>query len=144
MIELFESWQLNSQLHENIQEPLHVQLFENYDQVMRNIQFAIENKMVCIMDYKGEQGTKVVPGTRYIEPYTLGYDSKGNTMLRAWLIKGISRSGRINPRLVPGWRMFRVDRTHFFNPTMEKFTVPRKGYNPEDKNMTEVTVTASF
>jgi predicted DNA-binding transcriptional regulator YafY len=126
------------------EETQYVQLFENYDQNLRNIEFAIQNKMVCSMNYRGEPGTRVVPGTRYIEPYALGVDSNGNTLLRAWLIRGVSRSGRINPRLVPGWRMFRVDRINMFNPTLQKFTVARKGYNPDDKNMEEVTFSAKF
>ena len=125
-------------------ELMHLALYENYEQNLRNIEFAIENKMVCTMDYRGKPGDNVLPGSRYIEPYALGVDSNGNTLLRAWLIRGISRSGRINPRLVPGWRLFRVDRIRAFNPTLQKFTVARKGYNPEDKNMSEVTFSASF
>lgn len=121
-----------------------VALFENYAMNLEKLEDSISNKFVCKIDYKGEIGTKILPGSRLIEPYALGVDSNGNTLLRAWLISGISRSGRIDPKLVPGWRLFRLDRIRSINPTLQKFLVARKGYNPDDKNMTEVTFSATF
>ena len=121
-----------------------VALFENYAMNLEKLEDSIYNKFVCKIDYKGEIGTKILPGSRLIEPYALGVDSNGNTLLRAWLISGISRSGRIDPKLVPGWRLFRLDRIRSINPTLQKFLVARKGYNPDDKNMTEVTFSATF
>lgn len=125
-------------------ELVHVAIFENYAMNLEKLEDAITNKFVCRIDYKGEMGTKILPGSRLIEPYAIGVDSNGNTLIRAWLISGISRSGKINPKLVPGWRLFRLDRINSVNPTLQKFLVARKGYNPDDKNMSEVTFSASF
>ena len=122
----------------------HVALYENFTQVTNNLNFAITNKMICSIDYRGKPGSRILQGIRLIEPYALGFDSKGNMLVRAWMLKGISRSGRINPRLVPGWRLYRVEKIRSCNPVLQKFTVPRKGYNPKDSIMREVTIAAAF
>ena len=120
------------------------ELNENFDDTMIKLQDAITNKFVCTFYYKGEQKGIVDDGYRYVEPYALGVNKHGNTVLRAWLIKGTSRTGKIDPTLVPGWRLFRVDRIEILNQTLQKFTSPRKGYNADDQGMTEVTYSAQF
>lgn len=111
---------------------------------MEKLESAIDNKFVCTIDYRGEPKTKILPGMRVIEPYALGTDKHGNTLLRAWLIRGYSRSGKINPNLVPGWRLFRVDRMTIVTPSLQKFTVPKKGYTAQDSMMKEVLHSATF
>lgn len=117
---------------------------ENFNDTMVKLQDAITNKFVINFYYKGERKGTVDDGYRYVEPYTLGVNKHGNTVLRGWLIKGISRSGKIDPSLVPGWRLFRVDRIEIVSPTLQTFTSSRPGYNSEDKGMTEITFSANF
>lgn len=121
----------------------HVALYEAYSQMVTKLEDAMNNKFVCRIDYRAESGN-VLNGVRMIEPVALGVDSSGTTLLRAWLIRGISKTGRIDPRLVPGWRLFRVDRIRTMTPTLEKFLKARKGYNADDKIMSEVMVSVKF
>lgn len=119
-------------------------LLENNSQNVEKLEDLVANKLTCTIDYAGISPTDILRGIRVIEPYTVGVGEKGETYLRAWLIKGVSRTGRINPRLVPGWRLFRVDRIRTINPSLQKFTVPRKGYTDKDSAMKEITFTAAF
>jgi predicted DNA-binding transcriptional regulator YafY len=119
-------------------------LYEDFREILDKLQTAIRKKMVCIIYYQGEPGDGVEPGTRYIEPYALGISSKGNMVVRAWLIKGVSRTGKINPKLVPGWRLFKVNRIKTLDQTLEKFAKSRPDYNPEDEHMTKVITAAKF
>jgi len=135
----------NSNLHESLTiQDGYVMLYEDFNNVMTKLEDAITNKFVCTIYYKGERPGLVDDGYRYIEPYALGVNIQGNTVVRGWLIKGTSRSGKRDSSLVPGWRLFRVDRISEINPTLQKFTVPRKGYNSQDSKMSEVTFFADF
>lgn len=136
-------------LNENfIEEPQHVALYEGFSETMQFIEDAIRNKLVCKIDYRGDPEARrrgdVLSGIRVIEPYALGVNGKGNNVVRAWLIMGVSKTGRRNPRLVPGWRLFRIDRIRSITTSLEKFTVPKKGYNRNDKGMTQVMFAATF
>jgi hypothetical protein len=83
---------------------------------------AIEKREVLSVLYGG--------GRRLIEPFTLGYGSKGQTLLRAYQVSGFSRSG------VPsGWKLFSVSELTSFSPTGSKYVGPRPGYNPNDSVM---------
>jgi predicted DNA-binding transcriptional regulator YafY len=113
-------------------------------QTMEKLEDLINNKLACTVDYRGENARDVLNGIRVIEPYAVGVSENGETYLRAWLIRGISKSGRVNPRLVPGWRLFKVDRIRSVSPTLQKFTIPRKGYKAEDSSMSEVLFSATF
>ena len=119
-------------------------LLENYEQTLVKLEDLIDNKLTCSIDYRGERIGDILDGIRIIEPYVVGKSSKGEPLLRAWLIKGMSRTGRIDPRLVPGWRLFRIDRIRSISPTLQKFTIPRIGYNSEDSGMTEISFAAIF
>ncbi len=112
--------------------------------IMEKLEDLINNKLICTVDYRGEKLGDVLNGIRVIEPYTVGVSENGEIYLRAWLIRGISKSGRINPRLVPGWRLFKVNRIRSVSPTLQKFLIPKKGYNNEDSAMSEVLFTATF
>jgi predicted DNA-binding transcriptional regulator YafY len=133
-----------SKLNENDSNVNYVMLRESYNDTMTKLENAITNKFECTIYYKGEIKGVVDDGYRYIEPYALGVNKQGNTVLRAWLKKGMSRSGKIDPSLVPGWRLFRIDRISIITPTLAKFTTPRKGYNSEDNGMTEINFAAKF
>ena len=119
-------------------------LLESLEQTMEKLEDAITNKSVCTIYYRGERKGTVDDGYRYIEPYALGVNQKGNIVVRAWLIKGTSRTGKIDPSLVPGWRLFRVDRISIITLTHQTFTTPHKGYNAEDTGMVEVNFAATF
>ena len=135
--ELFES--LTTEISSD-----HVMLREDFNNTMTILKNAIQNKFVCTIYYKGERKGVIDDGYRYIEPYALGVNDKGNTVLRAWLLKGKSRRGRIDPRQVPGWRLFRIDRISTISTSLATYKVPRKGYNAQDSHMTEVTYSAKF
>ena len=122
----------------------HVMLREDFNTTMTLLKNAITNKFICTIYYKGERKGLVDDGYRYIEPYALGVNQKGNNVLRAWLLKGKSRRGRIDPKQVPGWRLFRIDRINSISTSLGTFTVPRKGYNADDNGMTEVMYAAKF
>lgn len=119
-------------------------LLENVDQAIDKLEDIVANKIACSIDYRGEDPNDPLRGIRFIEPYTVGVSENGKMYLRAWLIKGVSKTGRKDPRLVPGWRLFRVDRIKSINPTLQKFTVAKKGYSDQDPMMSEILFSASF
>lgn len=120
------------------------QLFEGSIEKLQKLQDAINNKFVCIIDYRGEVEGKVDNGIRYIEPFVIGANRLGNTLIRAWMIKGVSRTGKIDPSLVPGWRLYLLDRIFNVDTTLENFSTPRKGYNAKDKKMTDIITSVTF
>jgi predicted DNA-binding transcriptional regulator YafY len=122
----------------------HVMLREDYNSNLTVLKNAITNKFVCTIYYRGEQKGVVDDGYRYIEPVAIGVNKSGNTVVRAWLTKGKSRTGKIDRSLVPGWRLFRLDRISSISTSLQTFTVARKGYNARDKHMTEVMFSAKF
>lgn len=134
----------SSLLENKIIENDFVMLRENYTNNMSILKNAIQNKFVCTIYYKGERKGLIDDGIRFIEPYALGVNKSGNTVLRAWLLKGKSRRGRIDPKQVPGWRLFRIDRISSISTSLQAFSVPRKGYNDEDEGMTDVMYAAQF
>jgi hypothetical protein len=132
-------------LNESVQELEHVALYEAFNNTMDALEDAITNKTVCVIYYKGERKGIVDDGYRYIEPVAVGPSDSlnGNIVVRAWLQKGTSRTGKIDPSLVPGWRLFRVDRISIITPTHDVFTI-RKGYNADDSGMSEINFAATF
>lgn len=123
-------------------------LNENFDNTVAILKNAIENKYICTIYYKGEQKGVVDDGYRFIEPCAIGMNEQGNTVLRAWLIKGVTRSGKIDPSLVPGWRLFRIDRIKNIASTFGSFgefsKKPHKGYNSHDNGMVEVYYSVKY
>jgi hypothetical protein len=85
---------------------------------------AIRLKHVVCLVYRG--------GVREVEPYVYGRNSAGDELLRAYQLRGASRSG------TPGWKMFRVDDISSATVTFEPFTAPRAGYDPADAVITFV------
>jgi predicted DNA-binding transcriptional regulator YafY len=134
----------NFSINESEEFDNHVMLFEDYNSTMTMLKNAINDKFVCSIYYRGEKPGIVDDGYRTIEPYAIGPNESGNVVVRAWLIKGKSKTGKIDPSLVPGWRLFRIDRIKSISTSLQTFTKPRKGYNAKDSHMTEVTFAAKF
>lgn len=113
---------------------------------------------------EGDDDNEIVkPGFRLIEPYVFGYGySHGGEIhhatrgyLRGYLImssqkdrnsnlhkikrKSISKSNR-----KPLWRMFRIDRIHTWQMFNWKVPKPRNGYNPNDRMIADIIVSAKF
>jgi hypothetical protein len=62
-----------------------------------------------------------------------GRDAGGGELLRAYQLRGPSRSGE-----TAGWKMFHVEDISQLAVTFEPFTTPRAGYAPVDKVITFV------
>ena len=85
---------------------------------------AIRLRRVVRFTYRG--------GVREVEPYVYGRNGTGDELLRAYQLRGVSRSGE-----TAGWKMFRVDDITSLSVTFEPFTA-RAGYDPVDKVITFV------
>ncbi len=110
---------------------------------INDLQDSIKKKKLVIIYYDGkDNGGK---GLRTIEPVCLGYSKKDNLVLRAWEREGASYSEKNENNILPGWRLFRVDKIFTLSPTMDNFNEMRPYYNPNgDKSMTRVLVNAVF
>lgn len=108
-----------------------------------DLQRAIKNNDVIIITYDGDEpGGK---GYRTVYPVCLGRSLKGNLVLRAYEPEGASHSVAIGKKVLPGWRLFRVDKTFTFRRTGETFTTLPSNYNPNgDKSMTTVYINATI
>ncbi len=104
---------------------------------------SIRKKKVVNIYYDGkDNGGK---GYRTIEPVCLGVSKKGKLVLRAWEREGSSYSAQNEGNILPGWRLFRLDKIFTYTPTLDTFTEVRPGYNPNgDKSMTTVYLNAKF
>lgn len=80
---------------------------------------AIRLRRVIRFQYHG--------GVREVEPHCYGRSSVGDELLRAYQLRGVSRSGE-----PAGWKMFRVDEIFGLSVTFETFMAPRAGYDPAD------------
>jgi predicted DNA-binding transcriptional regulator YafY len=126
-----------------------VKLLDNLKHIINEIasindlQDSIKKKKLVIIYYDGkDNGGK---GLRTIEPVCLGYSKKDNLVLRAWEREGASYSEKNENNILPGWRLFRVDKIFTLSPTMDNFNEMRPNYNPNgDKSMTRVLVNAVF
>jgi predicted DNA-binding transcriptional regulator YafY len=108
-----------------------------------DIQRGIKQKMVMVINY--DDNKPEAKGYRSVEPVCLGYSKAGNLVLRAWEREGASYSAAKEGNVLPGWRLFRVDKILTFKPTMDNFTEMRPNYNPNgDKLMTRVIINAVF
>jgi hypothetical protein len=104
---------------------------------------AIKNKRVMGTSYDGDEpGGK---GQRLIEPVCVGISKAGNRVVRAWEREGASHTATIGTQPLPGWRLFRLDKTFTFLPTTETFNEVRPGFNPNgDKSMVSIEVIVNF
>jgi hypothetical protein len=86
---------------------------------------AIRLRRVVRFEYHG--------GVREAEPHIYGRDANGSELLRAYQLRGPSRSGE-----TVGWKMFYVEDISHLAVTFEPFAAPRAGYDPVDKVITFV------
>ena len=93
------------------------------------IKKAIINRQIIKFTYKDE--------LRMIEPYTYGISSKNNDILRGYQIEGGSTSSDDL-----GWRLFTVNKIKNLQILNSKFDLNQEGYNPNDKAMIEIYITA--
>jgi len=107
------------------------------------VQDSIKKKSIMIIYYDGDDnGGK---GYRTIEPVCLGYSKRGNLVLRAWEREGASWSEKNKGNILPGWRLFRLDKIFTYKPTMDNFMDIRPYYNPNgDRSMDRVLINAKF
>jgi predicted DNA-binding transcriptional regulator YafY len=104
---------------------------------------AINKRKKVVIYYDGDEpGGK---GLRVIEPVCYGYSKADNPVLRAWDDEGASHSAYLGEKPLPGWRLFRIDKISYFQPSAETFNTQRPNYNPNgDKSMVRVIVNAKF
>jgi len=104
---------------------------------------AIRNRKKIVIYYDGDEpGGK---GLRTIEPVCFGYSKKNNPVLRAWDYEGASHTAYLGEEPLPGWRLFRLDKITYLQPTAETFDEVRPNYNPNgDRSMTSVVINANF
>jgi hypothetical protein len=126
-----------------------MKLFSSFKQVLTeavsfdDLQRAIKNLDVIVITYDGDEpGGK---GYRTVYPVCLGRSLKGNMVLRAYEPEGVSHSVAVGKKVLPGWRLFRVDKTFTFQRTGEKFSTLPNDYNANgDKLMTQVYINAKL
>jgi predicted DNA-binding transcriptional regulator YafY len=108
-----------------------------------NIVDSIRNRKRVVIYYDGDEpGGR---GLRVIEPVCYGYSKADNPVLRAWDYEGASHTAYLGEKPLPGWRLFRVDRITYYQPSAEVFNEPRPNYNPNgDKSMSKVIINAKF
>ena len=68
--------------------------------------------------------------TRVVEVHTVGTSDDGNPIMRAWQVRGGSRSNNPSP-----WRLFRLDRAWQYAILDEQSEAPRVGYKRGDGNI---------
>jgi len=104
---------------------------------------SIKKRNVVTIYYDGnDNGGK---GYRTIEPVCLGFSKRDNMVLRAWEREGASYSAQNKGNVLPGWRLFRVDKIFTYKPSFDKFDEVRPNYNPQgDKSMIRVLVNTKF
>ena len=111
---------------------------------IQSIGDAIDRKKVVSIYYDGDEpGGR---GLRTIEPVCLFVDKRSqNTNLCAWDREGASHKVAVGDGVLPGWRLFRLDKILSFRQTGESFDTPRPQYNPNgDKTMKTVIINAKF
>jgi predicted DNA-binding transcriptional regulator YafY len=104
---------------------------------------AIKGRKKVVIYYDGDEpGGK---GLRVIEPVCYGYSKADNPVLRAWDDEGASHTAYLGEKPLPGWRLFRLDKITYLQPTAEVFNEVRPNYNPNgDKSMSRVIINAIF
>ena len=111
---------------------------------IQSIGDAIDRKKVVSIYYDGDEpGGR---GLRTIEPVCLFVDKRSqNTNLCAWDREGASHKVAVGDGVLPGWRLFRLDKILSFNPTGENFTQMRPGFNPQgDKRASRIIYITKF
>jgi hypothetical protein len=90
-----------------------------------SIATAISNLKLLSFDYHGH--------SRVVEPHTYGVDTKGHRALRAYQVRGGSRSGASG-----GWRVFHERDMSNVTVLSEGFTGPRPDYKQGDSQFRSI------
>ena len=100
---------------------------------------AIQNGMILLIRYKGEDDQRLHGGERTIYPMVLGKNkSTNNTLLRAWHVEGYSVKEQKNTKKV--WRLFNVDNIESMTFVGDFFRLGPRGYKMNDRVMSEKTI----
>nr|DAK67274.1 MAG TPA: hypothetical protein [Caudoviricetes sp.] len=133
---------------------------ENFQANKNTIIKAIRNREILGIYYEDTTNTgKVLAGFRLVEPYAYGRGYSGSERhkddeyLRVFVIadtryykggkkfsmrrRSVSKSDRRG-----GWRLMRVDRIRDVYSTKKKFSTKREEYNPADKLIVNIIVSA--
>lgn len=110
----------------------------------KDINDAIKNQYQVIIKYSDEENH--APEKRVIEPYIYGLSKANNPVIRGYQYYGDTYRG------VPHWKLFRVDRITYWQPTENHFndSPKNRGWNAEaytenvDKDMSQVFSYVSF
>ncbi|MBD3213245.1 MAG: hypothetical protein GF311_11615 [Candidatus Lokiarchaeota archaeon] len=86
------------------------------------ISSAITSRNLLRFSYDG--------GERVVEPFCYGRNRKGTELLRAYQIRGFSKSGR-----PVGWKLFDVQKISSLQVVDKLFDGSRPQYNPNDSAM---------
>jgi len=86
---------------------------------MSDICSAIHNLQLISFSYDDRPRT--------VEPHTFGVDTKGHRALRAYQVRGWSKSGQL-----PEWRVFHADKMYDVTILQETFAGSRDGYRKGD------------
>lgn len=108
-----------------------------YDQAL--MVKAIQNGMIILISYTGEQDTWKGGRERVIYPMVLGTNKNTkNTLLRSWHLEGYSVSQKRETKKV--WRLFNVKNIHWMMFVGNFYRIPPSGYKMNDRVMTEQTI----
>lgn len=110
----------------------------------KDINDAIQNQYQVIIKYSDEENH--APEKRVIEPYVYGLSKANNPVIRGFQYYGDTYRG------IPHWKLFRIDRITYWQPTENHFNASPKerGWNAEvyqsnaDKDMSQVFSYVSF
>jgi len=97
---------------------------------------AIENGLVILINYRGEEDKWRGGRERTIQPMVLGINKNTkNMLLRGWHLEGWSVSQRSETKKV--WRLFKTENIMSMTFTGNFFRLPPQGYKMNDRVMTE-------
>lgn len=100
---------------------------------------AINNGMIILLNYSGDQDNWKGGRERVIYPMVLGVNrNTGNMLLRAWHLEGWSVKNRRFTQNV--WRLFKTVNIKTMMFTGDFFRLAPKGYRSNDRVMTERTI----
>jgi len=105
---------------------------------------AIQNGMVLLINYRGDQDEWRGGRERVIYPMVLGVNrNTGNMLLRGWHLNGWSVKEKRNTEKV--WRLFKTSNIKSMMFTGDFYRLPPVGYRLNDRAMTErIIIQADF
>ena len=119
-----------------------------FEEVAQNlVSYAIRKRHEVSFKYDSNDGDSRGKLERItVQPVAYGLTKAGNPCFRAYQLNGSSESAEKNEGVIPGWRLFLLDRVvpNTWKDSGKVFKEPPM-YNPDgDKTMTEVFVQADF